>query len=282
MTTMLLSLALAIPTLDPQAGTKAPARSANAQTGAAKSPAPGAECYLMATGLPAVPAATTANGLDELLDRLAKKDAAGLRQLQQKDVAYLLRPLVRVRVIESRSVASPTSKDKMRLASRILILEGPYETKEFWTPTTALIPASELSSDIAAKLAALSYEERLDLATAQAAPAPRGETTDSKAASERQALAAKRRAKKIAANRARVAREATETKVQAQAEKEAKAEYEKMLPYMLENQRQMLDRQSQAEANALAAERNRILNRALNGGGLQGVIDPRAQQYGTP
>lgn len=43
----------------------------------------------------------------------------------------------------------------------------------------------------------------------------------------------------------------------------AQAQYERMLPALLENQRQMLNRQTAAEQNMINAERNRILDKAL-------------------
>src|SRR5262249_22635249 len=157
-------------------------------------------------------------------------------------------PLARVRVIESRPVAARSSKDKVRLASRFRMLEGPYQNKELWAASSALIPTGELPADIAAKMAALPYEQRMKLIAPQSSPATKEQSPGAeKTLSERQSLVAKRRAKKNAANRAMWAREATAAKAQAIAEKEAKAEYERMLPYLLENQRQMLQRQSEAE-----------------------------------
>lgn len=57
-------------------------------------------------------------------------------------------------------------------------------------------------------------------------------------------------AKKAALRRQNIQRERAEAMAAAQAAMEAQAEYERMLPYMLEQQRQMLQRQSDIERNA--------------------------------
>ena len=96
-------------------------------------------------------------------------------------------------------------------------------------------------------------------------PAPAGQVaTKAKAAAKAKAspgrdegaakLIAKRRGKKSAAYAARLDREAREAQEEAAALAEAKKEYKEMLPAMLENQRQMLQRQTDME-------RNQVLNR---------------------
>jgi hypothetical protein len=112
-------------------------------------------------------------------------------------------------------------------------------------------------------------------------PGPAKPAQQAAAASERERLIVKRNAKKSARVRAGIKREADEARAQAAQQAKAAKEYKENLPYMLENQRQMLNRQSQLEANRIAAERNKILNRAMNGGGLQGVIYPDAQRGGN-
>ena len=67
-------------------------------------------------------------------------------------------------------------------------------------------------------------------------------------------LIAKRRGKKSAAYAARLDREEREAQEEAAALAAAKKEYKEMLPAMLENQRQMLQRQTDLE-------RNQVLNR---------------------
>jgi hypothetical protein len=67
-------------------------------------------------------------------------------------------------------------------------------------------------------------------------------------------LIAKRKAKKSAAYAGRLDREAREAEEEAAAIKEAKAEFERTLPARLENQRQLLQRQTDME-------RNMVLNR---------------------
>jgi hypothetical protein len=89
--------------------------------------------------------------------------------------------------------------------------------------------------------------------------------------SDRIRLLNKRRARKGAAYAATLRREAAEARAAALAQAQAEREYKAMLPYLLENQRQMLDRQSALEANMVQAERNAVLLR-----GMTGVT------YGTP
>ena len=71
------------------------------------------------------------------------------------------------------------------------------------------------------------------------------------AADERARLIAKRRARKAKAYAARVDREAKADAAEARAIKEAKAEFERTLPARLELNRQLLQRQTDVERNAL-------------------------------
>jgi hypothetical protein len=74
------------------------------------------------------------------------------------------------------------------------------------------------------------------------------------AESDRGRLIARRRAKKSAAYAGRLDREYREAVAAEKAAETAKREYKEMLPAMLENQRQMLQRQTDLE-------RNQVLNR---------------------
>ena len=109
-------------------------------------------------------------------------------------------------------------------------------------------------------------------ATAKAKPAtPERAATDAPKASvesDRSRLITKRQSKRSARVRAVMAREAAEAEVQAKALAEAKKEAKEMLPYQLEDQRQMFNRESRLEANMIQAQRNDILDRFLNGGGV--------------
>lgn len=74
---------------------------------------------------------------------------------------------------------------------------------------------------------------------------------------EAAALIARNRARRRAAYVARTNREAAEAQVRAAAQAKAEKQYREMLPFLLENQRQQLNRQT-------AIERNAALNRAVS------------------
>ena len=93
------------------------------------------------------------------------------------------------------------------------------------------------------------------LATPELSAPPRGARPQVRTATaaqrdQRGELIAKRRAKKNAAIVSRRRREAISATIEAQAAQARAAQAERMLPYQLEAQRQMLQRQSELERNA--------------------------------
>ena len=91
-------------------------------------------------------------------------------------------------------------------------------------------------------------------ALATQAPAPRPAAARPLPTEAASKLIAKRRARKSSAYAARLDREYREAVAAERAMELAKKEYKEMLPAMLENQRQMLQRQTDIE-------RNQVLNR---------------------
>jgi hypothetical protein len=97
-------------------------------------------------------------------------------------------------------------------------------------------------------------------------------TSPSAGSAEARDLIAKRKFKKNVRYRTSLQKEAAEAQALAKAQADAKSEYKEALPYMVQAQGQLLNRQSQLEANQIQAQRNAILNQFLNGGGYQGII----------
>jgi hypothetical protein len=116
--------------------------------------------------------------------------------------------------------------------AEITIGAGPLKGRAFWIS--------------ARRLRGFNEPDPASAALAAAPPAPAAADPPSAGSS----LAAKRRAKKQAAYAARLSREAREAIAAAAAAKDYEKMYKEMLPYMLENQRQMLERMSAAERNA--------------------------------
>ena len=88
------------------------------------------------------------------------------------------------------------------------------------------------------------------LVAAPTRPAKASPAKDDDRADANRRMVAKRRAKKSARYAATLDREYREAVAAEKAAEQAKKEYKEMLPYMLENQRQMLQRQSDRERNA--------------------------------
>jgi hypothetical protein len=155
----------------------------------------------------------------------------------------------------------------------VRVLEGPFIGKAGYVDTSLTLPVDAAMRNNPGYREP--YEVRVDRFKAfiekqqqSKAPPAGAPALQASNESDRARLIAKRRAKQSARVKAGMAREAAEAKAEAKALAETKKEYKEMLPYILENQRQMLNRQSALEANAIAAQRNNILDRALNGGGV--------------
>jgi hypothetical protein len=135
----------------------------------------------------------------------------------------------RATVLQTRTIPGDGESPAMYLAE-LRIEAGALAGRRLWGPARLLRPAGDPDP----------AEEMRAEAASRPRPAPPGAKD----------LIAKRKAKKTAAYARTLDREAKEAIAAARAARDYEKMYKEMLPYMLEDQRQQLERMSAAERNA--------------------------------